>query len=198
MSDVLDDLTHYWLWMLEPPWRHSGPNSARRLHWSLWLSGWVWALAGIFGGALVAPTLVQLAGLADTPYQDAFVIAVAVVAGFLVQILGGCIHLLARMLGGFVPPMAVPIADLPLVFGLLLLPFGCALLPLAGVVYSVYRYLTWLGAGQGLVTTALVGGMLIKTLLVPLSKGIVTGALFKLFMGWLRGGKAKSAKVGGP
>jgi len=35
--------------------------------------------------------------------------------------------------------------------------------------------------------------LLIKTFLIPFIKAIVTGALFKWFMGWLRGGKAKSA-----
>jgi hypothetical protein len=34
-----------------------------------------------------------------------------------------------------------------------------------------------------------VGALLIKTFAAPLIKGIVTGALFRWFMKWLRGGK---------
>jgi hypothetical protein len=49
------------------------------------------------------------------------------------------------------------------------------------------------GAGQSSVTLAFVGGLLVKTFLIPFIKGLVTGALFKWFMSWLRGGKPKSA-----
>jgi hypothetical protein len=51
------------------------------------------------------------------------------------------------------------------------------------------RDLTWIGAGQHSVTVAFVGALLIKTFAAPLIKGIVTGALFRWFMKWLRGGK---------
>jgi hypothetical protein len=59
--------------------------------------------------------------------------------------------------------------------------------------YAIYRLLTWVGPGQRSVTIAFVGGLLVKTFLIPFIKGIVTGALFKWFMGWLRGNKAKPA-----
>lgn len=63
------------------------------------------------------------------------------------------------------------------------------LVPFAGVGYGIYRYLTWAGAGQRTVTVSFVGGLLVKTLAIPLIKGIVTGAIFRWFTGWLRGGK---------
>lgn len=108
------------LWMLEPPWYHSGLTDSeldylgltnseytvsgqtvsgqtyvrqinrilQHAHWFMWLIGWLWTLAGLFLGALIAPSLLRLVGLADTPYQNWLVVAVAVVAGFLVQFIG--------------------------------------------------------------------------------------------------------------
>jgi hypothetical protein len=112
------------------------------------------------------------------------VIGVVALAGFLVQVLSWC--LLALIFG------VGKAASLPKALGwpVLLVVF---VLPLAGVGYALYRYVTWVGTGQGVVTTAFLGGLLIKTFLIPFIKGIVTGAGFKLFMRWLRGGKPKSA-----
>src|SRR5258708_3025637 len=39
---------------------------------------------------------------------------------------------------------------------------------------------------------AFVGGLLVKTFLIPLIKGSATGAAFKWFMRWLRGGTSKA------
>jgi hypothetical protein len=64
-------------------------------------------------------------------------------------------------------------------------------LPLAVVGYGIYRYFTWLSVSQHSITIAFVGALLVKTFLIPLIKGIVTGALFKFFMRWLRGDKPK-------
>jgi hypothetical protein len=63
------------------------------------------------------------------------------------------------------------------------------LLPFALVGYGIYRYLSVVGSEQRSITIAFVGGLLVKTFLIPLIKGIVTGALFKWFMNWLRSGK---------
>ncbi len=76
------------LWMLEPPWRHSGPAQWEKAHWLVWFVGSVWSLAGLVLGAVVAPSLVQSVGHLATPYQGALVTGVAVLAGFLVQSLG--------------------------------------------------------------------------------------------------------------
>lgn len=45
------------------------------------------------------------------------------------------------------------------------------------------------GDGKREVTIAFMGGLLIKTFAIPLIKGIVTGALFRWFMKWLRSDK---------
>src|SRR5262249_62430627 len=65
--------------------------------------------------------------------------------------------------------------------------------PLAGVGFALYRYFTWVGAGQGVATTAFVGGLLVKTFLIPPLQGIVTGAFIKWLIRVLGGGKPKSA-----
>ena len=186
------NLKEAWLWMLEPPWRHSGPAPWRRTHWLFWLVGTAWSLAGLVLGAVASPSLVRFAGLSVIPDQDALAIGVAVLAGFLLQSLVWFVLVSALL-------VVVLISDrcsLPYAVALaagLLVCCTLAVLPFVGVGYALYRYVTWVGSGQGLATIALVGALLVKTLLIPLVKGIVTGALFKWFMTWLRGGKPKSA-----
>ena len=67
------------------------------------------------------------------------------------------------------------------------------LLPFLAVGFGIYLYLRLIGTEQRAVIVAFVGGPLIKTFLIPFIKGIVTGALFKFFVRWLHGGKAKPA-----
>jgi hypothetical protein len=178
----MDGLKWYWVWMLEKPWHEMGPIT-QATHWRLWLLGWTWTIAGLVIGALVAPPLVQSVGLANTAYQDALVIGAAVLAAFLVQLLGWSLVAFLEWLDAF---NHVPDGGWSLFYAVAVLSF-------AGISYAFYRYFTWVGAGQRSITVAFVGGLLVKTFLIPLIKGIVTGALFKWFMTWLRGGKPKSA-----
>ncbi len=243
-----------WLYMLDPPWRHSEPEPdpsvktdygtgpsigkwllwrmRRRLHWYVWVAGWLWAVAGLVLGALVAPLLLKRAGLSDTQYQDWIVIGVAVLAGFLVQFLSWCFLIpsivfmgrkiddarsyrylpegaeLPRDESGQVDTVKLVFLHLqaeerymerPAVLRFLaeaVLPelgtvtyYLAPLVPLVAVAYGIYRYLTWVGTGQSVVTIAFVGGLLIKTFAIPFIKGVVTGAMFRWFMKWLRGGK---------
>lgn len=200
MSAFVDFLKLAWAHMLEPPWRHSRQDDAEDGDWSLWVFGWAWATAGLVLGATVAPSIVKWARLSDTPYQDAFVIGVAVFAGFLVQLLGWSLLGLLAVVGKSTSNPDSDSEREPLAFSAptYVLAFGCVMLlvvalwPLAGVGYGLYRYFTWIGAGQRTVTVAFVGGLLVKTFLIPLIKGLVTGALFRWFVQWLRGGKVKA------
>ncbi len=188
MGEFMDSVRDAWFSMLEPPWRHTGTDkkSVRLGHWFLWLIGWAWALAGLVLGALVAPSLVQLAGLSDTLYLDWLIIAIAVLAGFLVQLLGWCLLIAWVPISGL-----LVVGAIGRIMAVILLVIAC-LLPFAGVGYALYRYFALVGADQRTVTIAFVGGLLVKTLVIPLIKGIVTGAAFKVLMRWLRGKESKS------
>ena len=192
MDVYLHNLQEAWRWMLEPPWRHSGPAPWRRTHWLFWLVGTAWSLAGLVLGAVVAPSLAQATELSDTPNQDVFTIGVAVLAGFLSQALVWVVLVSALLVVALISDRC----SLPYAFALasgLLVCCTLAVLPFVGVGYALYRYVTWVGSGQGVVTIALVGGLLVKTLLIPRIKGLATGAASKFFMRWLRGGNPKSA-----
>jgi hypothetical protein len=184
MGDYIGGLKVMWLWMLQPPWRHSGRGDEQPSHWFIWLLGWAWALAGLILGAVAAPSLVQVAGLAATPDQGALMLGGVVLAGFLAQVLGWCYLALIFGIGKAV--------SLPKALGwpVLLVVF---VFPLAGVGYALYPYFTRVGAGQEVVTIVFVGGLFVKAFLIPSLKAIGTGAAFKVVMGWLRGGKPKSA-----
>ncbi len=64
------------------------------------------------------------------------------------------------------------------------------LLPIAGVAYGVFVYLMWIGSNQRSVTIAFVGGLLVKTFVIPGIKAVVTGAALKVLKDWLRSGKS--------
>jgi hypothetical protein len=185
-----------WLRMLAPPWPN--PSTGRRSAWFSWLVGWAWTLAGVIGGALLAPTIVQAVGLTNTAYQDWLVIGFAALVGIVVQSVGVTLVTLVD----FVPfygredfwndDKPWPI-ELMLMLLLVVSAVVAVVLPLAGVGYGIYRYLTWIGPGQRTVTIAFVGGLLIKTFLVPFIKSLVTGTLFKLIVRLLRGKNTKKA-----
>jgi hypothetical protein len=184
-----------WLAMVVPPWLDSGDRRVRTAHWVWWFVGWVWTLAGLTSGALVAPSLIRVLGLAHTTYEDWLVIALAVLAGFLVQMLGwSLISFLTLVLANNLPidvfsryktRTQTLIAFLSL----------CAviLLPLVGVGFGIYVYLARISADQRTVTIAFLGALLIKTL-ITLFKGIVTRVALKLFLRRLRRDSKRTSK----
>lgn len=215
MRNLVGNIKFLWLFMLEPPWRVTGDRVTRTAHWLMWSLGWAWAIAGLVLGALVAPSLVSSVGLSNSPYQDWFVIGVATLTGFVSQVLGRYTEKLGRTVAAkiagillsfvnsifkafnrlFPPRTKISrellrayfiLADL---IAFLWLYMFIALLPLVGVGYAIYRFLILVGTSQREVTIAFVGSLLVKTFLIPFIKGIVTGALFKWFLNWLRGGK---------
>lgn len=204
MRLLTPDLKQLWLYMLVPPWRRTESVETRINHWAGWLAGWAWVLAGLILGALVASPLLQFTGLANTSYDDWLIIGIAIFVGFVLQVVGWFVALFAfailrsiffllfMLMSLFVAVFKSQILSgisRPSFIVSLLATIGAALLPLVGVGYGIYRYLTWVGAGQREITIAFVGALLIKTFAIPLIKGVVTGALFSWFMKWLRGGK---------
>lgn len=188
-SVLLGVLKDVWLSMYELPWHHSGDDESRGTHWFIWVVGWAWTLAGLVAGAFIAPTLIRLAGLAHTRYQDWFVIGIAILAGLVVQLVGWFSTGLVML---FVIQVVANDGDISdkafsvMIAVAVILPFG-------GVGYGIYRYLTWVGSGQRHVTIAFVGGFAVKMVVIPLIKTIVTGTATGWFVRWLRGEKAKAA-----
>jgi hypothetical protein len=191
MRELMDMLKGTWLAMLEPPWRNSVAGLTPFQHQAVWLIGWAWAIAGLILGAFFAPSLVQYVGLANTPYRDELDIGIAVLAGFLVQLLGWLLLLPFVLAVQRINYRAL--ANPRLLLSVLAI-IASVPVPLAAVGYALYRYFTWVGTGQGLVTTGFVGGLLIKTFLIPFIKSIVTGVAFQRFMTWLHGKDASTSK----
>jgi hypothetical protein len=169
--------------MFEAPWRHSGQPSEVGYHWSLWLLGWAWSIAGLLLGAVVAPSIVQFTGLSGFHYQDILVIGIAVLVGFIVQVIGWA---LVEIVIALDLSYSLPITISRLLFNL------AVLLPLCGVALILYRYFNEISLEQRTAAVAFVGGLLVKTVAIPLIKAILTGAAFGFLMRWLRGGKDKS------
>jgi len=184
MGDYLGGVKVMWVWTLQPPWRHSGRSDERVSHWFIWLLAWAWSLAGLVVGATVAPSLVQVTGLAENPNLGALMVGVVVLAGFLAQVLGWCLLALIFAVGKAV--------SLPNALGrpVLLVVF---VLPLAALGYILYRSGTRAGAHQDIVPLIFVGGVFVKAFLIPSVSAMATDAGLKVLMGRLRGGKPKSA-----
>ncbi|HEX5156502.1 MAG TPA: hypothetical protein VFW17_04735 [Ktedonobacterales bacterium] len=185
MSRFLHFVWLRWLWVLEPPWQHSGPDDERLKHRVVWYAGWAWTLAGLAGGAVHAPALLEFAGML-APYQPWQGVGVAVVMSLLGLLLGWAVVTVTNLLWA-VSEMAeelrqlweaweyIGVSSITMLF----------LLPLCAVGLEVYRYWTWVGPGQWDIAITFVSGLLIISLL----KGIVSGAVFRWVMKWLRGGK---------
>src|SRR5258706_13637719 len=172
VGDYIGGLKVMWLWMLQPPWRHSGRDDEQASHWFIWLLGWTWSLAGLVLGAVVAPSLVQVAGLSAAPYQGALMLGVVVLEGFLVQVLGWCVLALIFAIGKAV--------SLPKALGWLVL-LVVFVLPLAGVVYALCPYLTWVGAHEEVVALIFIGGLFVKAFPIPSLNAVAVGAGVKHF-----------------
>lgn len=203
-DDYLDYMKDMWRWMFAPPWHKTGikgPSGEewedehfQFSHWVPWLFGWGCTIAGSLLGALLATSLVQTMGITNTTFQDAVVIALAVLFGFVLQALGW--GLMALDMALWIKWIALLLR--PKFVSLRLAgridnysTYVLALIPVALGGYGVYRYLVWVGPGQSTVNIALVGILLAKMLFLII-KGIMTGALFKRFMRWLHG-KAAAA-----
>lgn len=181
-------------------------------HWFRWIVGWMYALCGLVGGALVAPSLVRWAALSWFPYQDWLVIGIAAITGFLVHLLGWVLIANSFVPAGLTFRISNRVSNRIMRSGgldrrrrtVILVLGTCAilsavaglvvalLLPLAAVGFGIYRYLTWIGPGQRTVTVAFVGGLLVKTLISPLFKYIMGSVVFTRILRWLRSDKTKA------
>jgi hypothetical protein len=160
-------------------------------------------------------------GLSNTPYHDALDVAIAALGGFVVQFMGWClavpILLFVRPESELLAKAAVLEAErlerethaLPparewagyafgcivvIISGIVLLAasLGVVLVPIAAVYYTLYRYLNWIGPGQGHVTIAFAGGLLLKAFLIPLIKTIASGIGLLWLKTFLRGKKTST------
>lgn len=184
----LDGLKTVWLLMLEPPWHYAQIGVQRNARWFFWLAGWFWMVAGLLLGALVAASLIQPLGITDEAYQTWLVLGVAILAGFLVQALGVAVLAVFQVI--------TPRGDwknLPFRFALLLflLLYALAALPIVGVAYGIYRYLTWLGPGQSGTLVALVVGMALKATAPFLCSLILNRGRIIKIKAWLLGKTTK-------
>jgi hypothetical protein len=186
--------------MLSQPWIEEDPKRSFAL-WGTWILGWLWSLAGLVVGASFAPALVQAVSLRDSPYENAFVIGVAVAAGFLGQFVGWLLWFLLAVAPlmrldrfddwldsrAWPPLLKVSVAalltalfELPLLILIYFLAALSVALPFAAISYGLYRYLTAVGLDQELVAVAAAGGLLVKALLIPL----MTSAIMLVLRSW--------------
>jgi hypothetical protein len=179
-----------WLWILEPPWQHSGPVDARVQHRVAWYAGWAWTLAWLVYGAINAPSLLEAAGISPTQYQAWQSVGVAVVLGLLGMTLGWIVVTVVDLLHAFTD-MAEELRELRTAwhdYGVP--PFAVLfIVPLFVIGAEVYYIATQVGPDQRDSAITFVGGLLVMTLLISLIKAIATGTLFRWFMKWLHSGK---------
>src|SRR5262249_52749358 len=132
------------------PWQFSQSIELKVYRPKLWRLAWAWAFTGLLLGAIDAPSLVQLVGLADTGYQHALLIGITVLAGILAQFVGWFLgYIVLAMLN----PPGIPVAEkglgrLVTSTVIVAVPSATFAFPVVGVGYGLYRYFSWVGAGQ--------------------------------------------------
>jgi hypothetical protein len=137
-------------------------------------------------GAFIAPSLVQYWGVEDTPFQDPLVIAIAVLASFLVQWVGWLLLAVALELGNVLDDIVDrdstetrhALESFAVEFALL-----ASLLPVAAVGIGLYFYVNVVGVDQRSVAVAFFGSLLIRV--------FAAGALFRWVLRRQRGDKPK-------
>lgn len=205
----MDFFKRLWLVMLEPPWQLAKKSVAPVLDWSIWLAFWAWAIAGMAGGAMIAPMLVQWAGLTNTSFADWLEIAIAVVAGVFAQAVGMLIALFVFALGiAIVVLCLIPIALIRREWVQALFdswdehefgPYNISvyalmgLSPIACTGYGIYYYLNTLGANERTFAITFAGAFLVKAFAIPFIQSIFSGTLSKWFINWLRTGEKAAA-----
>jgi hypothetical protein len=161
MSNFAEKMRRIWAVMIQPPWKYTARYS-KEFFWVTWVFGWIFALGGLWIGALVAASLVQAVEL--------------VVYG-----LGAISNALEPVIRFDAPrwqQRRLRITSLV---------FDLGVIALVSLLF--FRFGPWIVTLQRSVPIAFVGGLLVKTIIIPSIKGTVTGTLLKWFVSWLRGGK---------
>ena len=186
---MLEYLQLTWLFFFdEPPWRDSELVSNAAEHWFLWLLGWSWALSGLIVGALYAPAVVSWIGLSWVPYQDTLYLIIACVAALLVQLVAWTLVLLIFAFGLLLGNLA----------GLSKLPADHIIPPIRTVGYiRFFIYLFWpcivavyvaystfvdSSPSQRSLAIAIVGGVILKGLMIPFIRTAVSIRFSKAFL----------------
>lgn len=142
--------------------------------WIAMLASAVYVTPAILNAVCVAPS---------SPYYNGLLVVIAVVLSFALQLLTFGLLFIPDALLDYEhqPPMSM--RKWLLRYG------GNALLTGASMgLISFIALLSWpwIQAHNASISVAFVGGILVKTLVFPLVKGLVTGTLFKKLLEWVR------------
>lgn len=166
----MDDINHIlrtaFRSMLTAPWQQKGSYKLPA-HWFGWMVGWLWSLTGLVAGAFFAPAVLRRVGLSNSPYQDIVAIGITLVTDFLVQLVWWVLFVLIVLRPGQ-EMTGRPVYDRFFSPTFFLLSLATAVLMFIVVGYGLYRHYAAIGYDKRLVTTAAVGGFLIKAILIVL------------------------------
>jgi hypothetical protein len=205
--NLIHDLKGSFLCFMVPPWQDIGDRDGIDGRTFIWILGWLWTIPGLFIGALFSLSLINRLHLDNSSYQDWLVITSSVIGGFAIQLFGWIEFFLilhypvrwgrtitisqARINGTdawryYQTPKFI--ANLKMSIALVLIFVGFAI-PLATVGFLTYWYLTNLGSQVGLLNKGVLGGFVVKVLLLfiwPLVKGAIVGIIINGIIKWLR------------
>jgi hypothetical protein len=204
MQQILERVAALWARMFTPPWRALREVTLRRSRPhrfgrpALWTLGWGWSLVGLTLGAFLAPALLNSWGLAPNSLAHALAGAgVAALMGYVVQVCSFGVLLLFLQIRGlradpdpaledvvgffaFADILENLYSDTPQVVASAVL--------LVGEGGALWWYLTTQGTHQGVVATYVLGGFLIK--------GVILGVFVNRGVRWLRGERARPRGIG--
>jgi hypothetical protein len=181
MRNFMQAMRREWRFMFSPPWQPR-PRLTTRERWGVWLGTWLIALIGLVGGAIAAPAVLAAMRLTHSPFYDWMLIAIAVVAGILVQMA------MTGVAGASNALEPKPRPDLPrgkrLLLRLRYYVFNSAVVILGAIL--VARYLDWIQSEQRAITIAFVGALLVKSIVLPGVKTLIMGKAAKRLWHWIQ------------
>jgi hypothetical protein len=156
-------------------------------------------------GAVYAPYPATNLGLVGGANADAVETAIAILAGFLAQLVGWLIFASLGLItiaiderldygwlndSGLIDNVFASVAT---IVGIVVI-IAASLAPLVGLYFLFTRYTHQVGTQSELVSSTFISATLIKVALsfgLPLLKSLTVGIIFARFMIWLRGGRKK-------
>jgi hypothetical protein len=190
VNEALDGVRDLWQSMFTLPWQRANNDDEPWEQRTLWLLGWIWSFLGLILGAYLASPLVSrfnpllsLFGLSNATYHDWIIYIIAALSAFVVQLVS-----FALFMGLYFTILLVlsfildadPENDMRVTYTAIV---AGGVLLVAGESFALWRFILTQDIHQGVVTGYVIGGFVIKAIILPALKTLIFGVIVKWVFG---------------
>jgi hypothetical protein len=175
-----------WRYMWVLPWKQiDGEPQVKGLHSFIWLTGWLWAISGVFAGSLLSLWLLGVVpDVGGTSYETPFVIGISLAFGFAIQLYGWLLMVYN------IPVISIHTYINHRRFVIMITPFI-----MSGLL--IFYFLHGLGSEFGLASRGVLGAFALKiaiTVVPSMLKSLVGGLILGRIAKWLGADRVKRAE----